>query len=129
MTPAHPMARPARSEQTCAMLLFRSQPDTACRPDAFTARAAFRARPDEVLDALTDPALIAEWAPIDFEVEGLHGGRLVAGSNAQVSGTIAGVNATFEVDVARADTAQLQLTARGPVSFEVAYALRSDGDT
>jgi hypothetical protein len=109
------------------MLLLRSQ-ETARQPDTWTARAAFRARADEVLDALTDPALIELWAPIGFDVDGLRGGRLVAGSHALVSGSIAGVSATFEVDVARADSRGLELTARGPVSFDVFYTFRSDGD-
>jgi Polyketide cyclase / dehydrase and lipid transport len=105
------------------MLPRRSIPDNRCA-DAWTAQAALRAGPDEVLEALTDPARIARWAPIQFEVDGLAGGRLIAGSRERVYGTIAGVHATFDVEVARADTERLELVAHGPVSFDVTYTFR-----
>ncbi len=105
------------------MLLRRSQPGNEYL-DAWTARAAVRARAEEVLEALTDPARIARWAPIEFEIDGLAGERLRAGSRERVSGTIAGLRATFEVEVVRADTERLELVAQGPVSFEVTYAFR-----
>jgi polyketide cyclase/dehydrase/lipid transport protein len=107
------------------MLLRRSQPPNA-QADAWTAQAAVRADADQVLQALTDPARIAAWAPVDFEVDGLAGGRLIAGSRERVCGTIAGVHAKFEVEVARADTERLELVAHGPVSFDVTYAFRGD---
>lgn len=87
----------------------------------WTASADMRSDPDEVLDALTDPAAIAHWAPVRFEVGGLAGGRLRSGSRERVSGSIAGIGATFEVEVTRADTQRLELVARGPVSFDVTY--------
>lgn len=107
------------------MLLRRSQPGNGC-VDAWTAQAVVCGGPDEVLEALTDPARIARWAPIQFEVDGLAGGRLISGSHEWVSGTIAGVHARFEVEVVRADTERLELVAHGPVSFEVTYTFRGD---
>ena len=107
------------------MLLRRSQPDSTY-VDAWSAHAAVRARADEVLEALTDPARIARWAPVQFEVDGLAGGKLVAGSHERVSGMIAGLQARFEVDVVRADKERLELVAHGPVSFDVTYTFRGD---
>jgi hypothetical protein len=96
--------------------------------DVWTARARISAYPDDVLDALTDPERIAEWAPIGFEVEGLAGGRLRAGSQARVTGSLAGIGAAFDVDVHRADRQGLELVARGPVALEVCYRLRDHVD-
>jgi hypothetical protein len=110
------------------MLLLRSKSEDRRRPDVWTAQAAFRARAGDLLEALTDPELISRWAPVDFDADGLAGGRLLTGCRARVSGTIAGVQATFDVDVARADTERLELAAHGPVSFDVAYAFRNDDD-
>ena len=107
------------------MLLDRSQPARA-HVDAWTAQAAVRAEADDVLEALTDPARIARWAPVQFEVDGLAGGRLISGSRESVSGTIGGVRARFEVEVVRADTERLELVAHGPVSFDVTYTFRGE---
>ena len=74
-----------------------------------------------MLAALTDPEFITLWAPVGFEVEGLRGGRLRGGSYAIVNGSFAGVAAEFQIDVLRADEEGLDLRARGPVDFEVAY--------
>ena len=76
---------------------------------------------DEVLRALTVPDQIARWAPVDFEVEGLAGGRLRAGSRELVSGTIAGMRAAFDIEVSRADTRRLELRAEGAVGLDVSY--------
>lgn len=107
------------------MLLRRPHPAKS-NMDAWTAQATVCARADEVLEALTDPARIARWAPVQFEVEGLAGGRLISGSREWVSGTIAGVRARFEVEVVRADTERLELVAHGPVSFDVTYTFRDE---
>jgi hypothetical protein len=53
--------------------------------------------------------------------EGLAGSRLHAGSRERVSGSIAGVRTTFDVEVRSADRERLELVARGPVSLDVAY--------
>lgn len=76
---------------------------------------------------MTDPERIAEWAPIAFEVDGLATRSLRAGTEARVSGMIAGVRATLEVEVSRADERGLHLAARGPVAMEVEYRFRAHG--
>jgi hypothetical protein len=102
------------------MLSLRSNTAPAGQ-DAWTASTEIRSDLDEVLAAVTRTESIACWAPVDFEVEGLAGGRLRAGSRERVSGSIAGIGATFEVEVTRADRERLQLVARGPVSLDVDY--------
>jgi hypothetical protein len=110
--------------KTSAMLLLGSRSSTLPDQNVWTARADFCAGADQVLRALTDPELIAQWAPVAFNVAGLAGGRLSAGSRERVSGTIAGVRATFDVQVARADLEGLELSARGPLAFGVVYSFR-----
>jgi hypothetical protein len=109
------------------MLLLSSRPRESASPDVWTAQAEVPATAEQALRTLTDPAAIADWAPVSFDVEGLAGGRLRAGSRARVSGAIAGLRATFDVDVIRADTRLLELVAHGPVSFEVTYRFRPCG--
>lgn len=89
----------------------------------FTARTTVTALPEQVLGVLTDPEEIRSWSPIPFEVEELDGLRLEAGSIARVSGSLAGRRVGFEVDVRAADVDGLQLTAAGPISIDVLYAL------
>jgi hypothetical protein len=96
--------------------------------EVWTARAELCADVRQVLSALTDPAAISRWAPVSFEVDGLAGGRLRAGSCERVSGSIAGIRATFEVEVHSADTDGLKLVARGPVALDVAYSFREHED-
>lgn len=110
------------------MFLLSAITNPQSEPETWTARAHLRAGADEVLDALTDPALIAIWAPVSFDVEGLAGGRLRAGSCERVSGSIAGVRAAFDIEVSSADTERLELVAHGPVSLDVAYSFREDDD-
>ena len=90
----------------------------------FTTRTTADASPEQVLEVLTDPAAIATWSPVPFEVEDLDGLRLEAGSRARVSGSLAGVKAGFDVEVHAADTAGLKLSAEGPVGLDVRYGLR-----
>ncbi len=106
------------------MLLLGPHSNAVGELNVWTARAELRARAEDVLDTLTDPALIAEWTPIAFDVAGISGPRLVTGSRARVTGSIAGVGATFDVHVLRADRQRLELLARGPVCFEVVYFFR-----
>src|SRR5579862_832638 len=96
--------------------------------NVWSARARLCAYADEVLDALTDPERIAEWAPVGFEVEGLADGRLSAGSRARVSGSLAGIGAAFDVEVHRADLEGLELVATGPVALDVSYRFRDHCD-
>ena len=58
------------------MLLLRTPADAATGAEVWTARVELHAEPDEVLRALTDPEMIAGWAPVAFDVEGLADGRL-----------------------------------------------------
>jgi hypothetical protein len=89
---------------------------------AWTANTAVGAGPEQVMDILTRPCAIASWAPIPFEVEGLKGDRLEAGSRAKVAGSLAGRDLEFDVRVHRADSSNLRLTAVGPfVEMDVEY--------
>jgi hypothetical protein len=109
------------------MLLLRSIAKEAHEPDVWSARANLDADATDVLEALTDPEMIAAWAPVSFDVEGAAGQPLRAGSRERVSGSIAGIGATFEVEVARADSERLELSARGPVSLDVRYTFCQRG--
>jgi uncharacterized protein YndB with AHSA1/START domain len=82
-----------------------------------------KARPEQVLEVLTDPDAIRRWAPIDFDVEDLDGVRLEAGSTARVSGRLAGVRVGFDVEVHAADEEGVELTAHGPIGLDVRYEL------
>jgi hypothetical protein len=99
----------------------RTNTGSSPRVDVWTASIDLGSDPDEVLRALTDPAAIAQWAPVTFEVDGLAGSRLRAGSRERVSGSIAGIKTTFEIEVRSADRERLELVARGPVSLDVKY--------
>jgi hypothetical protein len=109
------------------MMLLRSNTASADQ-DAWTASSDIRTDLDQVLHAVTRPDSIASWAPVGFDVEGLAGGRLRAGSRERVSGSIAGIGATFEVEVTRADRERLQLVAHGPVSLDVDYGFSEHDD-
>lgn len=89
----------------------------------FTSRTTVKAPPEQVLEVLTDPDEIRSWSPIPFEVEELDQRRLQAGSVARVSGSLAGKRVGFEVEVHAADAGRLMLTAAGPISIDVLYAL------
>ena len=89
----------------------------------FTAHTTANASPDQVLQVLTDPDAIRDWAPIPFEVDDLDGYRLEAGSCARVSGGIAGMRMGFDVEVHAADEAGIELTAQGPIGIDVRYEL------
>jgi hypothetical protein len=89
----------------------------------WTAQITSKGRPEDVLGVLTDPAACGRWAPIDFDVEGLDGNRLVTGSRARVVGRIAGQRCSFDVDVIAADASGMKLLASGPIVLDVAYKL------
>jgi hypothetical protein len=89
----------------------------------WTTSTTANATPDQVLAVLTDPDAIRDWAPIPFEVEELEGRKLTAGSRARVRGGIAGMNMGFDIEVHAADEAGLELTAQGPIGFDVRYGL------
>ena len=88
----------------------------------WTAHTTSGARPDEVLDALTDPAACRRWAPIAFDVED-DIDRLRPGTRTRISGNLAGRRVGFDIEVHEADHNRLRLSARGPVHMDVAYDL------
>jgi hypothetical protein len=79
----------------------------------WTATTTIEARPEAILDVLTDPEACARWAPIPFDVEDLRTPRLRCGSRARVSGRLAGKRVGFDVEVHE----------DGPVGFDVRYDL------
>ena len=83
------------------------------------------ADPDAVLDMLTDPDACRRWSPVPFDLDGAHAGRLAAGSQMRVSGSLAGKRVGFEVHVHEADAGRLALSAHGPVALDVAYEARA----
>jgi hypothetical protein len=89
----------------------------------WTTSTQANARPEHVLEVLTDPDAIRLWSPIDFDVEDLDGVRLEAGSTARVSGKLAGVRVGFDVEVHAADEDGVELTAHGPIGIDVRYEL------
>jgi uncharacterized protein YndB with AHSA1/START domain len=89
----------------------------------WTATTTVDARPEAVLDVLTDPAACARWAPVPFDVDELGSPRLARGSRARVSGRLAGRRVGFDVEVHEADADALSLSADGPVGFDVRYDL------
>lgn len=84
-------------------------------------RTTIEARPEQVLEVLTDPDACARWSPIDFEVEELEGKRLTAGSHARVTGLLGGRRVSFDVDVLDVADDRLRLRATGPVDLDVEY--------
>lgn len=89
----------------------------------WTATTTTAARPQDVLEVLTDPEACARWAPLPFDVEELDGRRLAAGCRARISGKLAGRRVGFDVAVHEASGRGLSLAADGPVGFDVAYEL------
>src|SRR3954453_11773377 len=65
----------------------------------WTATTTTAARPQDVLDVLTDPEACARWAPLPFDVDELDGRRLATGSKARVSGSLAGKRVGFDVEI------------------------------
>jgi Polyketide cyclase / dehydrase and lipid transport len=89
----------------------------------WTATARANATPCEVLRVLTHPESIRRWSPVDFDLDELSGRRLAAGTRGRVTGRVAGVTVGFDVEVHAADEASLELSAEGPVAFDVRYEL------
>ena len=92
----------------------------------WTATTRANATPEQVLQALTHPEEIRRWSPVDFDLDELDGRRLAAGARGRVTGRLAGVNVGFDVEVHAADEARLELSADGPVGFDVRYDLTHD---
>jgi hypothetical protein len=89
----------------------------------WTATARANATPCEVLRVLTHPESIRRWSPVDFDLDELSGRRLAAGTRGRVTGRVAGVTVGFDLEVHAADEARLELSAEGPVAFDVRYEL------
>jgi hypothetical protein len=92
----------------------------------WTATAKANATPSQVLEALTHPDVIRRWSPVDFELDDFEDRRLAAGSRGRVVGKLAGVRVVFDVEIHAADEARLELSADGPVGFDVRYDLSGD---
>lgn len=71
----------------------------------WTATAQANATPEQLLEILTHPEEIRRWSPVDFRVADLAGRRLAAGTRTRVTGRLAGVSVTFDVEVHAADAA------------------------
>jgi hypothetical protein len=76
-----------------------------------------------VLRVLTHPESIRRWSPVDFDLDELSGRRLAAGTRGRVTGRVAGVTVGFDLEVHAADEARFELSAEGPVAFDVRYEL------
>jgi hypothetical protein len=92
----------------------------------WTATARANATPGQVLEVLTHPEEIRRWSPVDFELDDLDGRRLAAGTRGRVSGRVAGVTVGFDVEIHAADEDRLELSADGPIGFDVRYKLSPD---
>lgn len=84
--------------------------------------------PEDVLEVLTDPCAAQRWSPIGFELEHIEGDRLRSGSQAVLTGKLAGRSVKFEVNVLKASDGQLELHARGPIEMDVCYDARLLGE-
>lgn len=89
----------------------------------WTSRAQANATPEQLLDVLTHPQQIRRWSPVEFSVDELASRRLAAGTRTRVSGRLAGVPVSFDVEVHAADPARLEISAEGPIGLDVRYDL------
>jgi hypothetical protein len=87
----------------------------------WTATTTSNATPEQLLEVLTHPERIQDWAPVDFDVDDWR--RLSAGTRTRVTGRLAGVPVEFDVEVHAADEAGLRLSADGPIGLDVHYEL------
>ena len=92
----------------------------------WTATTRANATPEQLLQALTHPEEIRRWSPVDFDLDDLDGRRLAAGTRGRVTGRLAGVTVGFDVEVHAADEDRLELSADGPIGFDVRYDLTGD---
>jgi hypothetical protein len=96
--------------------------------NTWEARLEMNASAEDVLAVLTDPEMCGEWSPIDFEVEELAGPRLVAGTCARITGSLAGARVSFDVEVFEGGPDRLVLRASGPLVLDVDYRLAPAGE-
>jgi len=83
--------------------------------------ATVMGEPHDVLEVLTDPDAARRWSPIGFELEQIDGDRLRSGTQAVLTGKLAGRTVKFDVEVLKASDGRLELRARGPVEMDVRY--------
>jgi hypothetical protein len=96
--------------------------------DRWISKAQANATPEQLLEVLTHPQQIRRWSPVEFSVDDLESRRLAAGTRTKVTGRLAGVPVSFDLQVHAADTARLELSADGPIGLEVRYDLEpADG--
>lgn len=91
----------------------------------WSAQTVVSDKPDDVLAALTEPDIIARWAPFDFELVDHRDQRLSAGDSVRVRGYLAGRCLEFLVEVAVAGNGRLCLSATGPIHLDVEYVARA----
>lgn len=91
----------------------------------WTARAQANATPEQLLEVLTHPEEIRRWSPVDFSVGDLEERRLAAGRRTKVTGRLAGVPVSFDVEVHSADPARLELSAEGRSAWMSATTWRT----
>jgi Polyketide cyclase / dehydrase and lipid transport len=87
----------------------------------WTASTTANATPEQLLEVLTRPEKIQDWAPVDFDLEDWR--RLSTGTRTRVTGRLAGMPVEFDVEVHRADEDGLRLSAQGPIGLDVRYEL------
>jgi hypothetical protein len=92
----------------------------------WTSTARANASADALLEVLTRPDEIRRWSPVDFDLEDHDVCRLVSGTRSRVTGKVAGVRVGFDVEVRVAHEDALELSAEGPVGFDVRYELNDD---
>jgi len=93
--------------------------------DSWTSSAQAKATPEQLLEVLTHPQQIRRWSPVEFDVDDLASRRLAAGTRTKVTGRVAGVPVSFDVQVHAADPERLEISAEGPVGLDVRYELMS----
>jgi hypothetical protein len=96
--------------------------------DTWRTEIEVQAKPDHVLETLTDVNACEAWSPVSFDVDGLESGRLQHGGKVEVSGAIVGCRVRFCVEIVRADSERLVLWATGPVDMLVDYLVQPAAD-
>jgi hypothetical protein len=96
--------------------------------DSWISTAQAKASPAQLLEVLTHPQQIRRWSPVEFDVDELASRRLAAGTRTKVSGRLAGVAVSFDVEVHAAGPERLELSADGPIGLDVRYDLASADD-
>jgi hypothetical protein len=96
--------------------------------DSWISTAQAKASPAQLLEVLTHPQQIRRWSPVEFDVDALASRRLAAGTRTKVSGRLAGVAVSFDVEVHAAGPERLELSADGPIGLDVRYDLASADD-